>query len=49
MTGGGQGTFDGDGVPTAHVVLLRGADHYVYSSNEVHVPREMKSFLSTLR
>jgi hypothetical protein len=38
-----------DGVPTAHVVRLRGADHYVYISNEGDVLREMKSFLSTLR
>jgi non-heme chloroperoxidase len=34
-----------DGVPTAHVVRLRGADHYVYLSNEADVLREMKSFL----
>ena len=38
-----------DGVPTAHVVRLRDADHYVYLSNEDDVLREMKSFLSTLR
>jgi pimeloyl-ACP methyl ester carboxylesterase len=38
-----------DGVPTAHVVRLRGADHHVYLSNEADVLREMKSFLSTLR
>ena len=38
-----------DGVPTAHVVRLRDADHYVYLSNEVDVLREMKFFLSTLR
>jgi non-heme chloroperoxidase len=38
-----------DGVPTAQVVRLRGADHYVYLSNEADVLREMKSFLSTLR
>ena len=38
-----------DGVPTAHVVRLRGADHYVYLSNEADVLREMKFFLSTLR
>jgi non-heme chloroperoxidase len=35
-----------DGVPTAHVVRLRGADHYVYLSNEADVLREMQSFLS---
>lgn len=38
-----------DGVPTAHVIRLRGADHYVYLSNEADVLREMKSFLSALR
>ena len=38
-----------EGVPTAHVVRLRGADHYVYLSNEADVLREMKSFLSTLQ
>ena len=38
-----------EGVPTAHVVRLRGADHYVYLSNEADVLRELKSFLSTLR
>ena len=38
-----------DGVPTAHVVRLPGADHYVYLSNEADVLREMKSFFTTLR
>ena len=38
-----------DGVPTAHVVRLRGADHYVYLSNEADVLRETKFFLSTLQ
>jgi non-heme chloroperoxidase len=38
-----------DGVPTAHVVRLRGADHYLYLSNEADVLREMKSFFNTLR
>jgi len=38
-----------DGVPTAHVVRLRGADHYVYLSNEADVLREMKSFFKALR
>jgi hypothetical protein len=37
------------GVPAAHVVRIRGADHYVYLSNEADVLREMKSFLNTLR
>jgi non-heme chloroperoxidase len=38
-----------DGVPTARVVRLRGAHHYVYLSNEADVLREMRSFLSGLR
>jgi pimeloyl-ACP methyl ester carboxylesterase len=37
-----------DGVPTAHVVRLLNADHYVYPSNEADVLREMNSFFSTL-
>jgi non-heme chloroperoxidase len=37
------------GVPTAHVVRLPGADHYVYLSNEADVLREMKSFFNGLR
>ena len=37
-----------EGVPTAHVTRLSGADHYVYLSNEADVLREMKSFLSTI-
>jgi hypothetical protein len=31
------------GVPTAHVVRIPGAHHYVYLSNEADVLREMKS------
>jgi non-heme chloroperoxidase len=38
-----------EGVPTAHVVRLRGADHYVYLSNEADVLREMKAFLANFR
>jgi pimeloyl-ACP methyl ester carboxylesterase len=38
-----------EGVPTAHVVRLPGADHYVYLSNEADVLREMKSFFNSLR
>jgi non-heme chloroperoxidase len=38
-----------DGVPSARVVRLPSADHYVYLSNEADVLREMKSFFSTLR
>ena len=37
-----------DGVPSAHVVRLRGM-HYVYISNESDVLREMRSFMSNLR
>ncbi len=38
-----------NGVPTARVVRLRGAHHYVYLSNEADVLREMRSFISGLR
>jgi hypothetical protein len=37
-----------NGVPSAHVVRLSGAHHYVYLSNEADVLREMRSFLSGL-
>jgi pimeloyl-ACP methyl ester carboxylesterase len=37
-----------EGVPTAHVVRLPDADHYVYLANEADVLREMRSFLSGL-
>ncbi len=33
------------GVPTAHVVLLAHANHYVFQSNETDVLREMQSFI----
>ncbi len=36
-------------VPTARVVRLRGAHHYVFLSNEADVLREMRPFLSGLR
>jgi non-heme chloroperoxidase len=36
------------GVPTAHVVRLANADHYVFRSNEADVMREMNAFLSNL-
>jgi len=36
------------GVPTARVVTLPGAHHYVYLSNEVDVLREMRTFLASL-
>jgi non-heme chloroperoxidase len=36
------------GVPTAHVVRIPNADHYVHRSNEAQVIDEMKKFLGTL-
>jgi pimeloyl-ACP methyl ester carboxylesterase len=36
------------GVPTARVVRIPNADHYVYRSNEAQVTAEIKKFLSTL-
>jgi non-heme chloroperoxidase len=36
------------GVPSAHVVRLPNADHYVFNSNEADVLREMNTFLATL-
>jgi hypothetical protein len=36
------------GVPSAHVVRLRNADHDVFNSNEAEVVREMNAFLSKL-
>jgi pimeloyl-ACP methyl ester carboxylesterase len=36
------------GVPSAHVVRLPNADHYVFNSNEADVLREMNAFLATL-
>ena len=37
------------GIPSAHVVRLRDADHYVFKSNESEVIREMNEFLTRLR
>jgi pimeloyl-ACP methyl ester carboxylesterase len=37
------------GVPSAHVVMLSGATHYVFQSNEADVLREMKAFIESLR
>jgi non-heme chloroperoxidase len=36
------------GVPSAHVVLLPNADHYVFKSNEAEVVREMNLFMAKL-
>lgn len=38
-----------NGVPTAHVVRLKGAHHYVYLSNEADVLREIRDFPGSLR
>jgi non-heme chloroperoxidase len=37
-----------DGVPSAHVVRIPNADHYVFISNETTVVREMNNFLFKL-
>jgi pimeloyl-ACP methyl ester carboxylesterase len=37
-----------NGVPTARVVTLAGADHYVYLSNQADVLRQMRAFLAGL-
>lgn len=36
------------GVPSAHIVRLPNADHYVFRSNEADVLREMNAFLANL-
>ena len=38
-----------EGVPTARVVVLPRAHHYVYLSNQADVLREMRAFLDGLR
>jgi pimeloyl-ACP methyl ester carboxylesterase len=35
-----------DGVPAAHVVVLPGANHYVFLSNQAEVLREMRVFIT---
>jgi non-heme chloroperoxidase len=35
-----------NGMPTAHVITLPGANHYVFLSNEADVLREMRSFIA---
>jgi len=37
------------GVPTARVVVISGANHFVYLSNEAEVLREIRTFLAGLR
>jgi hypothetical protein len=36
-------------MPTARVVVLQGADHYVFRSNEADVLREIHAFLAGLK
>jgi pimeloyl-ACP methyl ester carboxylesterase len=36
------------GVPSAHVVRIPNADHYIFNSNEAEVVREMNDFLAKL-
>lgn len=38
----------GAGVPSAHIVRLPNADHYIFRSNEADVLREMNAFLAKL-
>jgi non-heme chloroperoxidase len=38
-----------EGVPSAHVVRMANADHYVFRSNEADVTREMNAFLTKLQ
>jgi non-heme chloroperoxidase len=45
---GGQATAFEKGVPSARVVRLARANHYVFLSNEADVLREMNAFLATL-
>jgi non-heme chloroperoxidase len=37
------------GVPSARIIMIPNADHYVYLSDEAQVVREMNAFLSILR
>jgi pimeloyl-ACP methyl ester carboxylesterase len=38
-----------NGVPSAHIVRLPGAHHYVFLSNEANVLREISTFVAGLR
>jgi non-heme chloroperoxidase len=38
-----------NGVPTAHVITLPGANHYVFLSNEAEVLKDIDAFLASLR
>jgi pimeloyl-ACP methyl ester carboxylesterase len=48
VTTGAQAKAFGDGVPTARVVRLPRARHYVFRSNEMDVLREMNAFIAGL-
>jgi pimeloyl-ACP methyl ester carboxylesterase len=48
-TTGAQAAAFEKGVPSAHVVRLAHANHYVFRSNEADVLREMNAFLSGLK
>ncbi len=37
------------GIPSAHVVRIPNADHFIFRSNEAEVIREMNAFLATIR
>ena len=37
-----------ESIPSAHVVRIPNADHYIYRSNAADVEREMNAFLDTL-
>jgi pimeloyl-ACP methyl ester carboxylesterase len=37
-----------DAVPSAHVITITGANHFVFITNEAHVLRDMRAFLATL-
>ena len=37
-----------NGVPTAHVITLQGANHYVFLSNEAEVLKDIDAFLASL-
>ena len=47
ITGAQAKAFE-SGVPTARVVRLPNANHYVFRSNEADVLREMNAFLGSL-
>lgn len=38
-----------EGIPSAHVVRLLNADHYIFRSNEADVEREMNAFMDALK